>query len=225
MKSKIKLHPPCPLQRGTEPKIALLDYEMGNLHSVSKALEHAGADVDILTQPAEMDKYSALVLPGVGNFGDCAEKCREHGFDKLTFKWISIGKPFLGICVGMQLLMEESEEAPGIPGLGIFKGKVKLFKPKDPALKVPQMGWNQVDLKSKNPIFNDIPNNSYFYFVHSYYVDPENAEIILGETDYGIKYCSFIQKDNIFATQFHPEKSQKIGLKLLENFVKIVISY
>ena len=218
-KSKIKN------QKSKIPRIALLDYEMGNLHSVSKALEHTGADVDILTQPAEMDKYSALVLPGVGNFGDCAEKCREHGFDKLTLEWINSGKPFLGICVGMQLLMEESEEAPGIPGLGIFKGKVKLFKPDDPALKVPQMGWNQVEQILKNQIFNDIPNNSYFYFVHSYYVEPENAEIILGETDYGIKYCSFIQKDNIFATQFHPEKSQKIGLKLLENFVKIVISY
>ncbi len=205
------------------PKIALLDYEMGNLHSVSKALEHAGADVDILTQPADMSKYSALILPGVGNFGDCAEKCREHGFDKLTVKWITSGKPFLGICVGMQLLMEESEEAPGIPGLGIFKGKVKLFTPDDPTLKVPQMGWNQVkQVRAGNTIFKDIPDNSYFYFVHSYYVEPETREIILGETDYGITYCSFIQKDNIFATQFHPEKSQKTGLKLLENFVKIV---
>jgi len=194
----------CELQMSDLPKIAILDYEMGNLHSVSKALEHAGADVDIITKPTEMDKYSALVLPGVGNFGDCAEKCREHGFDKLTLKWISEGKPFFGICVGMQLLMEESEEAPGISGLGIFKGKVKLFKPKDSALKV--------------------PNNNYFYFVHSYYVDPDNAEVILGETDYGIKYCSFIQKDNIFATQFHPEKSQKTGLKLLENFMEIVVA-
>ena len=207
----------------TLPKIAILDYEMGNLHSVSKALEHAGADVDILTQPAEMDKYSALVLPGVGNFGDCAEKCREHGFDELTLKWIDSGKPFLGICVGMQLLMEESEEAPGIPGLGVFKGKVKLFKPDKPELKVPQMGWNQVkQVCAKNPIFKDIPNNSYFYFVHSYYVEPEDREIILGETDYGITYCSFIQKDNIFATQFHPEKSQKTGLKFLENFMKSI---
>jgi len=205
------------------PKIALLDYEMGNLHSVSKALEHAGADVDILTHPTEMDKYSALVLPGVGNFGDCADKCREHGFDKLTVEWINSGKPFLGICVGMQLLMEESEEAPGIPGLGIFKGKVKLFTPENSALKVPQMGWNQVkQTRAENPIFKDIPDNSYFYFVHSYYVEPENREIILGETDYEIKYCSFIQKDNIFATQFHPEKSQKTGLKFLENFMKLV---
>ena len=205
------------------PKIALLDYEMGNLHSVSKALEHAGADVDILTQPADMSKYSALILPGVGNFGDCAEKCREHGFDKLTVKWITSGKPFLGICVGMQLLMEESEEAPGTPGLGIFKGKVKLFTPDDPTLKVPQMGWNQVkQVRAGNTIFKDIPDNSYFYFVHSYYVEPETREIILGETDYGIKYCSFIQKDNIFATQFHPEKSQKTGLKFLENFIKSI---
>jgi len=205
------------------PKIALLDYEMGNLHSVSKALEHAGADVDILTQPADMSKYSALILPGVGNFGDCAEKCREHGFDKLTVKWITSGKPFLGICVGMQLLMEESEEAPGTPGLGIFKGKVKLFTPDDPTLKVPQMGWNQVkQVRAGNTIFKDIPDNSYFYFVHSYYVEPETREIILGETDYGITHCSFIQKDNIFATQFHPEKSQKTGLKFLENFIKSI---
>ena len=219
MKSKIKN------QKSKIPKIALLDYEMGNLHSVSKALEHAGADVDILTQPTEMDKYSALVLPGVGNFGNCAEKCRDHGFDKLTLEWVDSGKPFLGICVGMQLLMEESEEAPGIPGLGVFKGKVKLFKPKESALKVPQMGWNQVEYKSDNPLLNGLPDNSYFYFVHSYYVEPENAEIILGETDYGIKYCSFIKKNNIFATQFHPEKSQKTGLKLLKNFVEIVIRY
>jgi len=198
---------------------------MGNLHSVSKALEHAGADVDIICEPTDMDKYSALVLPGVGNFGDCAGKCRKHGFDKLTIKWINSGKLFLGICVGMQLLMEESEEAPGVPGLGIFKGKVKLFNPENPALKVPQMGWNQVKQKSANPIFNCITDNSYFYFVHSYYVEPENTEIVLGETGYGIKYCSFIQKDNVFATQFHPEKSQKIGLKLLENFIEITVAH
>ena len=204
------------------PKIALLDYEMGNLHSVSKALEHAGADVDIINQPTEMDMYSALVLPGVGNFGDCSEKCREHGFDELTIKWIKSGKPFFGICVGMQLLMEESEEAPGVPGLGIFKGKVRLFKPDEPSLKVPQMGWNQLNQRSADPIFNGIPDNSYFYFVHSYYVEPEDKEIILGETDYGINYCSFIQNNNIYATQFHPEKSQKTGLKLLENFMKFV---
>ena len=195
---------------------------MGNLHSVSKALEHAGAQVDIICEPVNMDKYSAIVLPGVGHFGDCAKKCAEHGFNDLVLKWIKNNKPFLGICVGMQLLMEESEEAPGIKGLEIFKGKVKLFKPDKPELKVPQMGWNQVKIKTKSVLFDEIPDNSYFYFVHSYYVAPENSEIIYGETDYGIKYCSFIQKGNIFATQFHPEKSQKTGLKLLDNFVKTI---
>ena len=204
------------------PKIALLDYESGNLHSVSKALERAGAAVEIISRPVDMKRFSAVVLPGVGNFGDCAKKCREHGFDKLVLNWIDTGKPFLGICVGLQLLMEESEEAPGVSGLALFKGKVKKFTPSAPALKVPQMGWNQVKQKSDSPLFSGISDNSYFYFVHSYYVAPEDKKIIAGETEYGINYCSFIQKENVFATQFHPEKSQKVGLKFLEDFVKLI---
>lgn len=203
------------------PKIALLDYQAGNLHSVSKALERAGGDVEIISRPVDMKKFSAIVLPGVGNFGDCAKKCREHKFDHLVLNWIDCGKPFLGICVGLQLLLEESEEAPGVPGLALFNGKVKLFKPEEHSLKVPQMGWNQVLQKKKSPLFNGISDNSYFYFVHSYYVAPEDEKIIVGETEYGIKYCSFIQKENVYATQFHPEKSQKNGIKFLENFVKI----
>jgi len=204
------------------PRIALLDYGMGNLHSVSKALEHVGAEVDLINNADELNNPDAIVLPGVGNFSDGIEQLHKRGFFSLVKEWVAADKAFLGICLGMQMLLDESEEAPGIPGLGICKGKVIKFRPVDNTLKVPQMGWNNVIVRENCPFFKGVENHSYFYFVHSFYASPEEQDVIGGETEYGIKYCSFIWKGNIYATQFHPEKSQKIGLKLLENFVKII---
>ena len=211
--------------KNLKPKIALLDYGMGNLHSVTKALELVGAEVELIKGCDDFKDYDAIVLPGVGNFGDGIEQLHKRGFFSLVKNWISANKPFLGICLGMQMLLEESEEAPGIPGLGVCKGKVIKFHPDDNKLKVPQMGWNTVKARENCPIFEGIENESYFYFVHSFYVAAEEQEVIGGETEYGIKYCSFIwKKNNVFATQFHPEKSQKTGLKLLKSFVNILIT-
>ncbi len=205
----------------TRPRIALADYGMGNLHSVGKALERVGAGVDVIRQAVGMGCYVGLVVPGVGNFGDGVRQLRERGLLELAREWIATGRLFLGICVGMQLLMEESEEAPGVKGLGVYKGRVKRFAPADSSLKVPQMGWNQVAQRPGCPLFTGIPDNSYFYFVHSYYVAPEDVSVVGGETEFGIRYCSFIWRDNVFASQFHPEKSQVVGLRMLENFVNL----
>ena len=224
----MKLHPPNPLQRGTKskiPKIALLNYGMGNLHSVSKALEHVGAEVDLINNANELKNHDAIVLPGVGNFGDGINQLHKRGFFSLVKEWISLDKPFLGICLGMQMLLEESEEAPGIEGLGVCKGKIIKFRPNDKALKVPQIGWNTIKVRENCPLFKDVENESYFYFVHSFYASPDEKKVVGGETNYGVNYCSFIWKGkNVFATQFHPEKSQKIGLKVLKNFVNILIT-
>jgi glutamine amidotransferase len=205
------------------PTIALLNYGMGNLHSVSKALETVGAKVDWITSADQLKNHDAIVLPGVGNFGDGIAQLHERGFFSIVKNWVDEDKPFLGICLGMQMLLEGSEEAPGVSGLGICKGKVKKFRPKSSELKVPQMGWNTVTVRGNCPLFYGIENESYFYFVHSFYADTENQKVVGGETDYVGKYCSFIwKKNNVFATQFHPEKSQKTGLKLLENFVDLL---
>ncbi len=199
--------------------ICLVDYGMGNLFSVEKALAAAGADVATVSAPDRVRGADAVVLPGVGHFGKGMENLRAAGLDKAVADFISTGRPFLGICLGMQLLMEESEEAPGRGGIGIFKGQVLKF-PKS-SLKVPQMGWNSVELRQDNPFMEGIPDNSHFYFVHSYYVSPDDPAIVAGQTGYGIPFCSAIGSGNVFATQFHPEKSQNAGLRILRNFVGI----
>ena len=202
--------------------LGLIDYGMGNLSSVSKALKAVGAnDMKIISTAEEIDAASAIILPGVGNFGDGMKNLEEHGLKYAIQRAIDFGKPFLGICLGMQLLMQESEEAPGVEGLQIFEGKVVRFK-SDADLKVPQMGWNSVRFMMPHPCVEGIKNDEYFYFVHSFYVEPVNDEIVLGKTEYGIEFCSCIAQNNVFATQFHPEKSQDAGLKILENFVRIV---
>ena len=196
----------------------LIDYGMGNLLSVSKALESLGADVLISSQPEQLDSCNSLVLPGVGNFGDGVKHLREKGLADFISGYIDSGRPFLGICLGMQLLMEDSEEAPGVPGLGIFRGSVVRFP--ESGLKVPHMGWNNVAVtQSGASFFSGIPDNSYFYFVHSYFVRPEDDSIIAGRTDYGADFAAALSSENIFATQFHPEKSQDCGLSLLRNFL------
>ncbi len=203
--------------------IALIDYGMGNLSSVSKAFKAVGAKELIITSSADdIKKADAVVLPGVGNFGDGMKNLKEFQLDSAIR--ISVErdrKPFLGICLGMQLLMESSEEAPGIPGLGLLKGQTVRF-PNMEGFKIPQIGWNSVQLKYKHPYFADLETDEYFYFVHSFYLKPENNEAVLGETDYGIKFCSCVAKENIFATQFHPEKSQDAGLTILKNFINSV---
>jgi glutamine amidotransferase len=201
-------------------KIGIIDYGMGNLGSVTNACKFLELDTEIVSAPAQMDSCRAVILPGVGAFGDCMAHLTGHGFVKPIRSWIDAGKPFLGICLGLQALFQSSEECPGVEGLGVFKGSVKRFQI-DPELKVPQIGWNAVrQRKPECPAFAEIENDTYFYFVHSFYVAPEDEGIVAGETDYGIKYCSAAWRDNVFAAQFHPEKSQAAGLQMLRNFAK-----
>ena len=198
--------------------IGIIDYGMGNLGSVSNACSFLGLDAKIIAAPREMDACGAIILPGVGAFGDCMSHLGEHGFVEVVRKWIADGKPFLGICLGLQLLFEGSEESPGVPGLGILRGQVKKFNlSRD--WKVPQIGWNRVRQAAPAcPLFKDVPDESFFYFVHSYYAEPADKAVSAGITDYGVDYTSAVWRDNMMAVQFHPEKSQKHGLQMLKNF-------
>lgn len=198
--------------------IGIIDYGMGNLGSVTNACRFLELDAKIITRKEEMDSCRAVVLPGVGAFGDCMSHLVEHDFVQAIEGWVGVGKPLMGICLGLQALFESSEESPGVPGLGIFEGTVKRFNlPKE--LKVPQIGWNRInEVQSDCPMFDGIDAGSFFYLVHSYYVCPTEDTIVAGRTEYGIDYCSCVWKDNVFATQFHPEKSQAVGLRMLKNF-------
>lgn len=198
--------------------VGIIDYGMGNLGSVSNAFRFLGLDARIITRKDEMESCRAVLLPGVGAFGDCMNHLVEHDFVDAICTWIRAGKPMMGICLGLQALFDSSEETPGVPGLGIFPGTVKRFDlPAD--LKVPQIGWNRInEVQPGCPMFDGIDNGSFFYLVHSYYVCPEDDSIVAGKTDYGIEYCSCVWKENVFATQFHPEKSQAAGLRMLKNF-------
>ena len=197
--------------------IALVDYGMGNLLSVSKALEASGGTIEITSDPSAIARADALILPGVGNFGDGMEHLRTRGLASEVVKFIESGKPFLGICLGMQMLLEESEEAPGMKGLGVFKGKVKRFP--DCGFKVPHMGWNNISILNKHHCLDGVADGSYFYFVHSFYAEPEDRSVVAASSSYILDFCAAIGKDNVFATQFHPEKSQNPGLRILRNFV------
>lgn len=205
--------------------IALLDYGSGNLRSVEKALKKVGADVHVTKTPAGIDGARGLVLPGVGAFDDCLNSMARQELVSATREWIRGGKPFLGICVGYQALFEGSEEFNSCAaGLGVFQGKVVRFPQRD-GLKVPQIGWNQLDIAQPNcPLYKDIPGGSYVYFVHSFFPKPVDQSIVATRTTYGDTFASSVWKDNVFATQFHPEKSQAVGLKLLENFVTLAES-
>ena len=212
--------------------IAIIDYGMGNLRSVAKALEAQGAkNVKVTSSAALISKADKIVLPGVGAAVEAMQELENLRLSEVIKKNI-FKKPFLGICLGLQLLFTESQEGGKVRGLGILKGKVRRFSEE---LKVPHMGWNQIKIKNQkskikntnqkskisNPFFKNIPDNSYFYFCHSYYVIPEDKSIIIATTDYGREFVSAVAKDNLFACQFHPEKSQRVGLRLLENFVKV----
>jgi imidazole glycerol-phosphate synthase subunit HisH len=201
--------------------IALVDYGMGNLRSVEKALARVGGDVQIVSRPEDVLGAEAVVLPGVGAFGDCMKNLNRLELSQAIREFIALDRPFLGICLGFQGLFETSAEAPGVNGLGIFHGTVPRFAVNE--LKVPHMGWNQLRIRqAKCPMLKGIDDGSYVYFVHSYYCQPASAPVVCGTTEYGIEFCSMLWAGNVFATQFHPEKSQAVGLKMLENFVRLV---
>lgn len=200
--------------------IAIIDYEMGNLRSVQKGFEKGGHQAVITSDPAVVDGASHVVLPGVGAFADAVAALHRRKLVEPVRAAVAGGKPFLGICLGLQLLFEKSYEDGEFEGLGIIPGKVVRFRvPKD--YKVPHMGWNQVEFCRHPPIFSGLDDGTYFYFVHSYYVVPRDESVIATETHYAAPFCSSIWKDNLFATQFHPEKSQADGLRVLTNFAEL----
>ena len=200
--------------------ITVIDYGSGNLRSVEKGFLKAGFDVKVTNRPEDVQKAGAIVLPGVGAFRDCMQELTNLGMTDVLVEAIKRGVPYLGICLGMQVLFSESEEFGSTKGLDIFKGKVVKFRSDE--LKIPQMGWNQLNIKKTGPLFNEIPDKSYYYFVHSYYVVPDDESIISTTTDYGVEFTSSVCRDNIYAVQFHPEKSQALGLQMLKNFGNIV---
>ena len=202
--------------------IALLDYGAGNVRSVQKALTAAGGDVLLVPSPELVKQADAVVLPGVGAFDDCINAMQQQELFEAAREFVFTGKPFLGICVGYQALFENSEEFNSCAaGLGVFEGSVVRFP--DTEVKVPQIGWNEVHVTQPNcPILQGIESGSHFYFVHSYYPKPKDESIVATRTEYGVNFTSAVWRDNVFATQFHPEKSQKFGLQLLTNFVNLI---
>lgn len=200
--------------------IQIVDYGMGNLRSVQKAFERLSVPAAICARPAELSDCDKLILPGVGAFRDAIAELRRQGFVEPIKSHISAGKPFLGICLGLQLLFDVSYEDGTWEGLGIVPGKVVRFADKS-ELKVPHMGWNTVVAAAECPLFAAISADPYFYFVHSYYVVPDDESVVVGHTEYGQTFASVIQRGKMFATQFHPEKSQKLGLQLLKNFAEL----
>ncbi len=200
--------------------MALVDYGMGNLRSVEKALARVGADVRIVSDVESVLAADAVVLPGVGAFGDCMANLGKAGLTDAIRNFIATKRPFLGICLGFQALFESSEEAAGVRGLGLFPGTVPRFAVN--GLKVPHMGWNQLRIQKRGcPLLEGVADGSHVYFVHSYYCKPKEVSVVCATTDYGIEFCSMLWTDNVYATQFHPEKSQAVGLKILENFVSL----
>lgn len=202
--------------------IAIIDYGAGNLQSVKKALDFIGAESVITDNPETINACDKILLPGVGSFGDAMASMRAKSLVETVKQNALSGKAFLGICLGLQLLFEESEESSGVEGLGIFKGKIRKF-PSDMGLKIPHIGWNSLEIKQKDTLFKGIPENSYVYFVHSYYLEAEDLEDVATVTNYGIDFHSAVGKGNIFATQFHPEKSGDVGLQILRNFASMEV--
>ena len=202
--------------------IALLDYGAGNLRSVEKALRFVGGNVRLVQSPDGMKNASAVVLPGVGAFDDCVNAMQRQELLEATREFVGTGRPFLGICIGYQALFERSEEFDSsATGLGLFAGKVVRF-PDGQKLKIPQIGWNKIEIvQPECPVFSGVENGSHVYFVHSFYPQPEDDSIAATRTTYGVDFISAVWRENVFATQFHPEKSQKVGLKILENFVNL----
>ena len=200
--------------------VAIIDYDAGNIKSVEKALLHLGEEVMITRDREKILNSDKVILPGVGAFGDAMEKLRSYGLDKVIYEVVEKKIPFLGICLGLQLLFEKSDETPGVKGLGILLGEVLRIPDKE-GLKIPHMGWNSLHLQNNGRLFEGIPEQTYVYFVHSYYLQAEDPEIIKAMTEYSTCIHASVEKDNVFACQFHPEKSSKWGLKILKNFAAI----
>lgn len=199
--------------------VSIIDYGAGNLMSVKKALDFIGAESEITADKDKIKNASHVILPGVGSFGDAMASMAERGLVDTVREAALSGKPFLGICLGLQLLFAESDESPAVSGLGVLDGKISLI-PKNDGLKVPHMGWNSVEIKQNSGIFKGIPNGSYFYFVHSFYLNGAKENEVAGTTQYGTEIQCAVEKGNLCATQFHPEKSGEIGLTLLKNFLE-----
>ncbi|WP_312693682.1 imidazole glycerol phosphate synthase subunit HisH [Caproiciproducens sp.] len=201
--------------------IAVIDYGAGNLQSVVKAFHFIGCDILVTADQDELKQASAAVLPGVGAFGDAMNCLKRSDFINPVLDFIESGKPFLGICLGMQLLFEGSEETPGVNGLGVLKGRI-IRIPAETGLKIPHIGWNSLVVKENASLFRNLEPNPYVYFVHSYYLKAENPDVVSSTTNYGVEIDASVQRGNLFATQFHPEKSGKTGLQMLKNFVSFV---
>lgn len=200
--------------------IAIIDYDAGNIRSVEKALLLLGQEVKITSDAKEIQTADKVILPGVGAFGDAMENLKSRGLDTVIHQVVEQGTPFLGICLGLQLLFERSDEAPGVDGLGILKGEIVRI-PAAEGLKIPHMGWNSLHLSHNGRLFEGIKEGSYVYFVHSYYLKAQDEKIVKASTKYGVNIHASVEKDNVFACQFHPEKSSEVGLQILKNFVKV----
>lgn len=200
--------------------IAIIDYDAGNIKSVEKALLHLGEEVVITRDREQILNSDKVILPGVGAFGDAMEKLRSYGLDKVIYEVVDKKIPFLGICLGLQLLFEKSDETPGVKGLGILPGEILRIPDKE-GLKIPHMGWNSIKIKEGARLFKDIPEDSYVYFVHSYYLKAGRQEDVVATTEYSTVIHASVEHDNVFACQFHPEKSSEVGLKILKNFVEL----
>ena len=200
--------------------IAIIDYDAGNLKSVEKALIHLGYECIITRDAKEILEADRVILPGVGAFGDAMAKLRKYGLVDIIKQVVEKNTPFMGICLGLQLMFEKSDEAPGVEGLGILPGKIVAIPPKE-GYKIPHMGWNSISINKKSRLFKDIPEQSYVYFVHSYYLEAENEADVAATTDYVANIHASVERGNIFACQFHPEKSGDVGLKILKNFCEL----
>ncbi len=199
-------------------RIAIIDYGVGNLRSVEKAFTSQGIEAVVTSDETVLRSADKLVLPGVGAFKACMDGLKAHGFDELVLEAAGTGKPIIGLCVGLQMMFDEGHEFGIHKGLGLMPGRVVKFPEK---LRVPHIGWNQVEFKHQHKVFNGLPSQTFFYFVHSFYVEASDQSCVLGETDYGMLYASICGRDNIVGVQFHPEKSQTAGLKLLRNFAEM----
>lgn len=200
--------------------IAIIDYDAGNILSVSKAIEHLGEAVIVTRDAEELLKADKVILPGVGAFGDAMGKIRTYGLEDVIKKIVDRGTPFLGICLGLQIMFEESEETPGVAGLGLLKGRIKHI-PDGEYSKIPHMGWNSLDFSRKGRLFKGIENGAYVYFVHSYYLDAADKNIVVATTEYNVQIDASVECGNVFACQFHPEKSSDVGLRILKNFIEL----
>jgi glutamine amidotransferase len=200
--------------------IAIIDYDAGNLKSVEKACIRLGFDTVVTRDRDKILSADKIILPGVGAFGDAMEKLKGYGLEKVIKEAVGLGKPFLGICLGLQLIFESSEETPGVSGLGLIKGKIVRI-PDTPGLKIPHIGWNDIKIKPESRLFKNVSDGAYVYFVHSYYLQAEDEADVAATTEYGAHIHAAVEKGNIFATQFHPEKSGDIGLQILKNFCSL----